>query len=315
MTKFSIIIPIYNVEAYLGACLDSVVAQTHTDWECLMVDDCSDDCSRAVAQRYLADPRFRLLTTDRNSGPSVARNMALDAARGEYMVFVDSDDTIASDCLEAFAAYPGADVIAGSFAGTSGTGSTLTGREAALQMLYQRGINCSSSGKAFARRLFDENRYREDTLYEDLDLIPRIMLQARQVCLIDRQVYFYRQRPGSIMHTFGSQRLNVLDVTARMERDFAGDPELLAAARDRRLSANFNMYLLITRHCGRTPEADECWHRICRLRRQSLFNPRVRLKNKLGILLSYLGRPALTLAARLARSANMRINPNEYLRV
>lgn len=100
MPKFSIIIPVYNVAPYLRECLDSVLAQTYTDWEAICVDDGSTDGSGAILDEYaLKDNRFKVLH-QKNQGVSAARNVALDAASGEYLVFVDSDDFMDDDYLE-----------------------------------------------------------------------------------------------------------------------------------------------------------------------------------------------------------------------
>ena len=92
--KVSIIVPVYNVEKYICRCLDSVVSQTFTDWECILVDDGSLDNSGKVCDEYAErDRRFKVIHR-KNSGVSAARNMGLDMAEGEWISFVDSDDWI-----------------------------------------------------------------------------------------------------------------------------------------------------------------------------------------------------------------------------
>ena len=100
MPTFSIIIPVYNVAPYLRECLDSVLAQTFGDWEAICVDDGSTDGSGAILDEYAAkDPRFRVIHQP-NSGVSVARNAALDVARGEWIGFLDGDDVWSLNWLE-----------------------------------------------------------------------------------------------------------------------------------------------------------------------------------------------------------------------
>lgn len=102
---FSIIIPVYNVAPYLRECLDSVLAQTFTDWEAICVDDGSTDGSGAILDEYAAkDKRFRVIH-QKNAGVSVARNVALDSIRGEWFLFLDGDDLLRNDALEIFAPY------------------------------------------------------------------------------------------------------------------------------------------------------------------------------------------------------------------
>ena len=96
----SVVVPVYNVRPWLRRCLDSVLAQTFTDWECILVDDGSTDGSGAVCDEYAArDPRFTVIHKE-NGGVSSARNAGLDAAKGEYIQFLDSDDWIDHRLME-----------------------------------------------------------------------------------------------------------------------------------------------------------------------------------------------------------------------
>lgn len=95
--KVSIIVPVYNTEKYLRRCLDSIAAQTFADWECICVDDGSPDAAGAILDDYAAkDSRFVVIHQE-NGGVSRARNAGLDAACGEYVGFVDSDDWVESE--------------------------------------------------------------------------------------------------------------------------------------------------------------------------------------------------------------------------
>ena len=117
MANVSVIMPAYNVTPYIGAAIDSVVAQTMPDWELLIVDDGSTDGTAAIVQAYAAkDPRIRLLTQT-NGGISVARNHALRRATGDFFAILDSDDLWEPRYLEGqlaiFAAHPEVDVVTG----------------------------------------------------------------------------------------------------------------------------------------------------------------------------------------------------------
>jgi glycosyltransferase involved in cell wall biosynthesis len=99
--KITIIIPVYNSEEYLHRCLDSVLAQTFADFECILVDDFSEDNSFKICENYAKkDSRIIVLKNDENMGASLTRKKGLDHAKGEYIQFVDSDDYIESDMLE-----------------------------------------------------------------------------------------------------------------------------------------------------------------------------------------------------------------------
>ena len=113
--KFSIIIPVYNVAPYVCACLDSVLSQTYGDWEAVCVNDGSRDGAGAILDAYTEkDPRFKVIHQD-NAGVGAARNAALDAAKGEWIVFVDGDDALVPWALatldQAIASSGDADLI------------------------------------------------------------------------------------------------------------------------------------------------------------------------------------------------------------
>lgn len=95
----SIIMPSYNTEKYIRDSIDSVIAQTYTNWELIIIDDCSPDNSNEIIESY-KDPRIRLLKNERNSGAAVSRNYGLREAKGKYIAFIDSDDTWVKDKLE-----------------------------------------------------------------------------------------------------------------------------------------------------------------------------------------------------------------------
>ena len=133
-------------------------------------------------------------------------------------------------------------------------------------------------------------------IYEDLDIFYRVWPRAAKAVLLSEALYFYRQHAESIIHTFGPRRLDALDVTDRMVSWVAENlPSLLPAARDRRMSAHFNILLLMYKHGLDDPEAEaRCVRVIRELAPVSLKNSRVRLKNRLGALAYLIGRrPAL----------------------
>lgn len=104
MMEVSIIVPVYNAERFIEKCIKSVANQTMQDGvECLLIDDCSTDSSVAKIQsfisRYQGNLEFKLLRQERNQGPSAARNLGIDKASGEYLFFLDSDDSISADCI------------------------------------------------------------------------------------------------------------------------------------------------------------------------------------------------------------------------
>ena len=99
MPKISIIVPVYKAEKYLRRCLDSIIAQTFTDWECILIDDGSPDNSGKICDEYAAsDKRFRVIHQE-NQGVSAARQKGLDNCIGEYVIHTDPDDWVEKDFL------------------------------------------------------------------------------------------------------------------------------------------------------------------------------------------------------------------------
>lgn len=121
--KISIIVPVYNVEQYVNECFDSIAAQTYKgEIECIFVDDCGQDDSVAVLENLIADYhgaiKFCIVHHEHNKGLSGARNTGIRHAQGDYLYFIDSDDSITSDCIEKLVAlaekYPQVDIVQGS---------------------------------------------------------------------------------------------------------------------------------------------------------------------------------------------------------
>lgn len=310
----SIVIPAYNAERYLGECLDSVLAQTYQDWEAIVVDDGSTDSTGVIAGKYAKrDERIKVYSK-KNGGLSDARNYGLEQSIGDWILYLDSDDCLYPHALDAL--WGGVSdevsiVIGGFVNGDTYTPCDCKGdvsfaisdaRAIFVRMLYQRGVNNSAWGKLFKRESLNGLRFKKGLWYEDLEFSGRYYVTIGKVSVIDVKVYFYRNNHASFLNNFGESRLHVLEVTRQIENYYENDAELLAAARDRRLSANFNIFglLAVNDHDGRYSQvADGCWDVIKSHRSDSLFNPHVRIKNKLGILASYLGRGALAALSRM----------------
>ncbi len=307
MSTTSIIVPVYNAEKYLCEAVDSVLAQTSADWQLILVDDGSTDSSSDICDHYAAQDSRIVVVHIPNGGQSYARNRGLEIAEGEWIAFLDADDCMHPDLLKtlySIATETGGDVVgARHYEGdefyypTSAQSKfvTLSPSAAIETTLYQRrGLTSGLWGKIYRRELFDGVRFVEGLYYEDLEIIFRIYERAAKLSFSDAELYFYRQHSQSFIHSWNSRRLDVLTVVDGIEKRMAElHPELLSAARDRKLSANFNIFNLATKN-GERATADRCWKVIKKYRCSDLFNPKIRLKNRLGILASYLGRWAYT---------------------
>lgn len=209
----SVIVPVYNVEAYLPRCLDSILSQSYQNLEVLLVDDGSKDGSGRACDEYAArDSRVRVLHKE-NGGLSSARNAGLDMAKGEYLTFVDSDDWIEPDSygsmLALLEAYGAKLLCAGRYDVDGATGEKTRGlcpqREECIggeEMVGRMFLwdNCDSSAcdKLYHRGLFQGFRYPEGKVCEDVPVTYKIVLQAQRVVLWDRPFYNYFHHPNSI---------------------------------------------------------------------------------------------------------------------
>ncbi len=315
----SIIVPIYNCRKWLPECIDSILSQSHADFELLLIDDGSTDGSSEICDRYAGkEKRIRVFHTP-NRGQSAARNFGLDHMQGDLVCFVDSDDLLLPDALQTLTDLmqtTGADIVEGeriegnTYKAEEKISSKRNYRtrlfsptEAIESCLYQTRLHNSPWAKLYRRCIFDKLRFAEGMIYEDLDLIYRLHDISRLSAYTDRPVYFYRKGHASTTGTFSSRRLDVLKVVSRMEDYIAANhPDILPAAHDRALSAYFNIFWLSLRHNAEmTATRDECWKQIKAHRRESLANPKVRLKNKAAIILSYLGRNFFSLVCRCVK--------------
>lgn len=307
----SVIVPVYNSEMYLAACLDSILDQSYKNLEIIVINDGSTDFSLKIAETYSQKDNRLTVYSYENSGLSEARNRGLEVTTGDYVTFVDADDILLPNALELLhselkefsADIAEGKTIRGKIQGVFKfkpqiASHVYTSEEALSDMLYQKRLLPSVCGKLFTRCLFNDLKFEKGILYEDLNIIYKVFEKCNKIVWIDYPVYFYRQSEGSILNNWKIQRLDVLKVTEKIENYITEQyPGLINAAKNRRLSANFNMFALCSKH-GEREHARNCWEIIRENRRHALFNPKVRLKNKGGIILSYLGKNIFSLIAR-----------------
>ncbi|MBR4906909.1 MAG: glycosyltransferase [Clostridia bacterium] len=261
--KISVIVPVYNTEAYLPACVETLLRQTHTNLELIFVDDGSTDGSGALLDAYAKkDPRVRVIHKS-NGGVSAARNIGIDSATGEYIGFVDSDDTVepmyAETLLRAFSAHPEIGVsICNRYihghpngretGGTAGTGKVLSPREAAY---FAVSIGKSFEGylwnKLFRAEIFRaEPRFRLDpsvAICEDLLLCVSIFAAGQKAYYDPTPLYHYNYRETGALRTLDERRMSEFSARDRIEAiaaAFGGD--VLHAAELSHVKAALNLF-------------------------------------------------------------------------
>ncbi len=219
---FSIIIPCCDVEQYVEECLRSVLGQTFQDWECLITIETSEDKTEEIIRRITAgDPRFRIFTGPRTGSCSESRNIGIDNAAGEYLIFLDGDDTIADGCLERLhekiSANPGADqypcvIVTRNEIDNSpdeirdnyrmDAPAEMTGVEATLYLEKQwHGTFCPMLQMTVFRREFlveNELKCIRGLRHQDSEFSPRALYLAKRVVPLHEPFYLYRIRTGSV---------------------------------------------------------------------------------------------------------------------
>lgn len=258
----SIIIPVYNVEKYLKKCVNSIINQTYTDFELILVDDGSTDNSGKICDEYSKKDSRVIVIHQRNQGTAVARNTGLDLVHGEYIIFIDADDYIESDCLRILTnsikdtdcecCICGYQVIDESYNLKEKVffenSFTISGVEAIKERYISEDIRINIInpwGKIFKREVWEDLRFTSGLYYEDLDIMPYLYLNIDKVKFIYNIGYNYMIRENSSSHGSGKDDKRIIDSVLIREKHI----KLFESVNENKL-VNYNikslMDLLIT---------------------------------------------------------------------
>lgn len=234
MYKVSIIIPIYKTEAYIGACIDSILEQECdlAEIECLLVNDCTPDKSMEIVEKKIKEYKgtiiFKILNHSENQGLSVARNTGMLASSGDYILHVDSDDMLGPNAIRCFLESIGRekniDIIMGDKINTRGHKKYMNlngdrpilldnSDENVLRSLLRKDIYHNSWNKLVRRNfIIDNDLYFEKGLIsEDLLWSYLIFHQAKRIIIIPKVTYIYRNdNPLSITNTYSSRNYQII---------------------------------------------------------------------------------------------------------
>ncbi len=207
MSKVSIIIPVYNAEAYIRQCIDSIISQSFVDWELLLIDDGSVDRSLSICQDYaLKDDRIKLFHKD-NGGVSSARNLGLRNAFGDWIAFVDADDFLERDYLSSLLTLDESDMVIGGYKNEKGVGEKISDA-GFTKVLGEIDFMQRKNSRIFYfpwRRLYKKHlidRYHiffdeEMRLSEDTCFTVRYMAHCRCISFSPTCNYIYRTGTGT----------------------------------------------------------------------------------------------------------------------
>lgn len=280
----SIIVPIYKVEPYLDRCVSSLVNQTYSNLEIILVDDGSpDQCPEICDLWAKKDPRIHVFHK-MNGGLSDARNYGTSHAEGEYITFVDSDDCIANNYVEYLydlLKKENAEIACCNFEKFSSSMDfhniknskidILSGEEACLQMFenVQLVIAC---GKLLPKRLVEQSLFPVGRLHEDEATVYKILYAADRIAVSNLKLYGYYQNANGIMHTYSEKNDADLLSTYKERMEFYADHEAW-----RLYSESFHAYVCQLFRSIKKPERNI----VRALLRQHMFDKKVLLKTKL----------------------------------
>ena len=209
--KISVIVPVYNVKPYLEKCMRTIMEQTYPNLEIIMVDDGSTDGTSALCDQIAKEDSRIVVIHKKNGGLSDTRNAGLDICTGEFISFIDSDDYIEPDmyeCMMEEMKDKSVSIVAVGFMVTEPDGKMhvmgaqrrekLTKEEAFMNIFEKNELFPSSVNKLYRRYLFDNLRFRKGIINEDTEIIPKILNICDSIVLLDKALYHYVLRKGSI---------------------------------------------------------------------------------------------------------------------
>ena len=233
MVRITVVIPCYNAEKYIAECIDTVKAQTYTDWHCVIVDDCSTDNSAIIVLRETqGDDRFTFLHQETNRGVSAARNIGIYNAKGGYILPLDADDRLMPDALKEFAAAAERDPNAALFIPRIrrfGDGINEVVQERQWYGYEDLKLRCTPSNTSMFRweAWMNVGGYRSGTMYEDWEFWLRLLYKNDRVVNINKVLVEYRVHDDSRWHDAVKYHDREVSIIRNMNPAIFGDKVLV----------------------------------------------------------------------------------------
>lgn len=316
MDLISVIIPVYNVEAYVRRCLDSVITQTYGALEIILIDDGSTDQSGKICDEYAKKDSRICVIHKKNGGLSAARNQGIDIATGKYLAFIDSDDYIFRDyfknLLLMMKQYQAgvAVCLLEKFYGechqaemTFEIKDTLKfdSRSALEDMLYRKNMNSYACGKLFLKELWNDIRFPVGKLFEDVWTLYKVYNLAEVLAFNKGRMYFYFQRSGSIVNsTFRKEKLDQVKATEEIF-GFVKEkyPDIQCAASSKLLISAIDIYRRIPDKKNYAEELQYVKRVIKEHRKRVLYDKKNKPLTRMIALAACICMPSLRVAAQV----------------
>ena len=209
----SVIVPVYNVEEFLDECIESVISQTYKDVEIILVDDGSKDGSPAICDKWAEKEAIIKVYHQENKGLSEARNVGLEHCKGDYIVFLDSDDYLLPNCIETLLSKlekEDCQMCVGNYSNIAGEEiymgtlnqyiqeETLSWEQYMEKFYTFVPFYAQVWAKIYKREVFEEIRFPKGRISEDAYVMLDVVRKCKKICVIPEVVSVYRQRPGSV---------------------------------------------------------------------------------------------------------------------
>lgn len=220
MSKVSIIVPCYNAQDYIKNCIDSIKSQTYQDFEVLMIDDGSKDNTKKIIQKEIKDDQRFSYFYKKNGGLSDARNYGLTRAKGAYVCFIDSDDYISQDYVELLyysIQKNNSDIAVSYFKRVYKKNEKINVIELSDDGLIK---HPAAWNKMYKIELFKKYKieYLKGYWYEDLNVFLKLMTITNKFSLVEKELYYYIQNSGSIMHTYDHRIFDIYPILEDVEQ-------------------------------------------------------------------------------------------------
>ena len=301
----SIVVPVYNVEKYLSTCVESILKQTYSNIEVILVDDGSTDCSGKMCDHYMGqDERIKVIHK-KNGGLSDARNKGIIQAEGKYITFIDSDDVVSSDYVEYL--YNILEENDGDIAICDPVHCypnvfeqetfmrVYKAEDAIVEMLYQKSFLVAAWGKLYKKDYFEEIEFPEGMLFEDSAVMYKIFDKAKKIVYGNAKLYGYMHREGSITtKKFSKRDCDILTICQQLTEYMSNRSEKLQkAARSYQTAAAFRIYMNAPRNGmfdSEIQNSEQLLKINCKLVMQDSC---IRKKMKMALLMYMFARPIM----------------------
>lgn len=302
--KISIIVPVYNAEKYLERCIESILSQSFINLEIILIDDGSTDKSAQICDEYAKlDERILVIHQD-NQGVSMARNKGINISSGDYITFVDGDDTVSVDYIDYLvhiAIEYDADIsvcrILDCINGREDKDDkknvfVLNNEQAVEMMFYQKEFTTSVSGKLYKKTYKERIKFPINMKHEDFAIMYKVLYSAERIVYGQRQLYHYIHHIGSFSHSeeFNKKYYDLYTICLQIEKFIVGKSEKIRRAGISRIFSCYTQILLVLYEKQSNQILfEEIWEWIKKHRIDIITNRDNRKKNRLAAFISFFG--------------------------